>query len=397
MIEEPSHRKPQPPARIHPDERDRIEGLKAVGAFLHGAPQPKTPISYYTPILIQCTLPHSDPKTPTWVKTNGDFSLILTSGANEKGAFLGLPYGSFPRLVLAYIITRVIQTGERRIDLSSHFGGFLKEIGYTGNLRGNTRAAKSVRDQLMRLLFASIRVEGHRGTDEKGLIAGEKIDVARRYALWWDYKNPEQDSLWGSYIELSEEFRQSVLSAPVPLRTDILKAHRRSPLALDVYMWVSYRLFTMRTRGQESISLGYGRLQEQFGTGIAEKDYRMFRSRFKQVFVDVAKHWRPPDSEKSLLNYDLNKTGLVLYRSPFLIAKPKTSRAQEEMQRILESRSFDQETRRSARQIAGQWDVAYLESQYFDWIEREGITPKNPRAHFLDFIKTHRQRHGETV
>ena len=69
----------------------------------------------------------------------------------------------------------------------------------------------------------------------------------------------------------------------------------------------------------------------------------------------------------------------------------------EEAQRLLSSRSFDQETRRSARLLAGKWDVDYLTRQYFDWVEGEGITPKDPRAHFLNFIKTHRQRHGETV
>jgi hypothetical protein len=47
--------------------------------------------------------------------------------------------------------------------------------------------------------------------------------------------------------------------------------------------------------------------------------------------------------------------------------------------------------------VAGKWDVHYLSGQYFDWIEQEGIVPKDPCAHFLDFIKTHRQRHGETV
>jgi hypothetical protein len=392
-----ANHKPQLPARVHPDDRNRIGGLNALATLIQGVPQPKTPISYYTPILIQCTLPHSDPKTRDWIRKNGDFSLIVSSGVDRDGRVLGIPYGSFPRLALAYIITRVIQTGERHIDLSSHFSGFLKEIGYTSNHKGTGVKGQRIRNHLLRLLLASIRVEDHIGTDDKGLMNGEKIDVARKYALWWDYKNPEQDSLWGSYIELSEAFHQSILRAPVPLRIDILKAHKKSPLALDVYMWVSYRLFTIRAAGQESISLAYGRLQEQFGTGIAEEDYRMFRSRFKQIFADVAEHWRTPDSEKSLLNYDLNETGLVLYRSPLLTAKPRTSRAQEEIQRILESRSFDQETRRSARQLAGQWDVAYLESQYFDWIEREGIAPKNPSAHFLDFIKTHRQRHRETV
>src|SRR6266849_5487720 len=70
----------QLPARVHPDDRGRIEGLNALATLIQGAPQPKASLSYYTPILIQCTLPHSDPKALTWAKTNGDFTLVLTSG-----------------------------------------------------------------------------------------------------------------------------------------------------------------------------------------------------------------------------------------------------------------------------------------------------------------------------
>jgi hypothetical protein len=388
--------KPQPSAHVHPDDRNRIEGLKALGTLIEGAPQPQAPLSYYTPILIQCTLPHSDPKTPSYAKTNGDFSLIVSSGFDSDGKPYGVPYGSLPRLVLAYIITRVIETGERRIDLSSHFGGFIKAIGYTGNLRGNSRQAKSVHNQLMSLLLASIRFEISEGTAEQGRMAGVNINIADEYSLWWDFKHPEQGSLWGSHIEISEKFRKAILSAPVPLRTDILKAHRKSPLELDVYMWVSYRLFVMQKIGQESISLGYGRLQGQFGTGIGVKDYRKFRSRLKEAFASVDESWRTPDGEKQSLHYEFAPTRLILFSSPLLVhAKPTP--AQEAARRILESHSFDESTRRKARQLAGKWEVPYLTGQYFDWIAREGIAPKDPSAHFLDFIKTHRQRHGEPV
>jgi Plasmid encoded RepA protein len=315
---------------------------------------------------------------------------------DKEGKPYGIPYGSLPRLVLAYIITRVIETGERRIDLASHFSGFMREIGYTGNLRGNSRQAKGVHNQLLRLLLASIRFEARAGTEEQGRMTGVNINVATKYDLWWDFKNPEQNSMFGSHIDISEEFRQAILQAPVPLRTDILKALRKSPLALDVYMWTSYRLFIMDKTEQEAIHLGYGRLQEQFDTGIAEENYRLFRSRLKQAFADVDKYWRAPNGGKQALNYEFEPTQLILYRSPLLV-KAKPTPAREEALYILESRSSDEVTRRKARQLAGKWDVSYLTGQYFDWIEREGIAPKDPTAHFLDFIKTHRQRHGETV
>src|SRR5712692_2505403 len=392
MTHQSTGQTPQLSARVHPDDRGRIEGLNALATLIQGAPQPRMPLRYYTPILIQCTLPHSDPKTPSYAKTNGDFSLIVSSGFDRDGKPYGIPYGSLPRLVLAYIITRVIETGERRTDLSSHFSGFMREIGYTGNHKGTGVKGRRVRGQLVRLLRASITFEGNRD----GHLAVQDVKVAPKFELWWDYKNPEQDSLFGSYIDISEDFRQAILRAPVPLRTDILKALRKSPLALDVYMWTSYRLFVMQSTGQEALSLGYGRLQKQFGTGIAEENYRLFRSRLKQAFADVDKHWRAADGENQALNYEFEPTKLLLYRSPLLVnAKP--TRAQEAARRILESRSFDEVMRRKARQLAGKWDVPFLTRQYFDWIEREGIAPKDPCSHFLDFIKTHRQRHGETV
>ena len=69
--------KPTPSARVHPDDRRRGEGLQALGTLIQGAPQPQAPLSYYTPILIQCTLPHSDPKVNPRIRKNGDFSLIV--------------------------------------------------------------------------------------------------------------------------------------------------------------------------------------------------------------------------------------------------------------------------------------------------------------------------------
>ncbi len=383
-------------AHVHPDDRSRIDTLNALAKQFHGAPKEKAPLSYYSPILIQCTLPHSDPKARDWKKTNGDVTLIVSSGVDKNLVPYGVPYGSFPRLVLAYIITSVVQTGERRIELAAHFGSFLKEIGYTGNYRGNTSAAKAIKSQMDRLLNATIAFTSDEGTEEYGEVSRGKVDITKGFVLWWDYRNPNQGSLWGSYIELTEDFLQSVLRAPVPLLNAMLAAVKKSPLAIDLYMWLSYRLFTMQASGQNEISLSYGRLQGQFGTGMAEKNYRNFRSRFKKEFADVAEAWnKHAENERQHLKYELGDTGLTLFRSDLLIAKAKPSATEQEAQRLLSRRRFDDATRKEARQLAGStWSVEYLETQYFDWIGKKGITPKDPKTHFFDFIKTHRERNG---
>jgi hypothetical protein len=396
--------KPTPGARIHPEDRARIAALNTMTQALRGAPPEKPPTSYYTPLLIQCTLPHSDPKENIWIKKNGNYSLIVQSGADTEGQYFGIPYGSFPRLTLAYIITRVVETKERRIELSSHFGGFLKEIGYSEktNRRGSNPQGRAIRSQLFRLLNARISFQAHRGDEMQGASAAKYIEIAPEHTLWWDYKNPDQGSLWGSFIELSEKFHQAILENPVPLRTDILAALKKSPLALDVYMWVSYRLFTLQAAGQEQVTLSYGALQEQFGTGISEANYRSFRRDFKNALAKVGQYWHSPDNGKKLLNYELHEDGFTLFRSPLLVAVPRRKiaeqQAESEAARILASKKFDDLTLKQARQIAGEkWDVKVLQEQYFGWIERKHITPKDPRAHFFNFIKRHRARNEKTA
>ena len=395
MTKEMPAKKTNLPERVHPDDRARLAALGTLTA----PPREGHEISYYTPELIQCTLPHSDPKCNPWIRKNGNFSLIISSGFDENGEPYGIPYGSFPRLTMAHVITGVVATRERRIELNAHFASYLQEIGYTSNHRGNGPKGLRVRSHLLKMLNANIKFHHSSGTPEAGENSGAFLNIASKYGLWWDFKNPDQGSLFGSWIELSQDFYDAILRSPVPLRTDILTALKKSPLALDVYMWVSYRLFAMQAAGHSELNVHYGLLQEQFGTGISTGNYRKFRQEFRLAMEKVEEHWRPHegDKDRTLLKYDIHETGLTLYRSPLLIGRGQRRTAQEELQVILATSTFDQATRKQARAIAGSWNVDHLSNLYFDWIKREGITPKDPRAHFYDFIKKHRKLNGETV
>lgn len=387
----------KPSQHVHPQQRAQIAASNRVANTFGIRPDFGPDVSYYSPELIQCTLPHSDPKVPAWVRKSGQFSLIVASGYDENAEPLGIPYGSFPRLVLAHIITRVIETHERKIELAQHFGRFLNDIGYTGNHKGNGTNGRRIRDQLIRLLRASITYQWHDTTATTEGLAVRDVRVAPKFVLWFDYRHPEQGSLFGSWIELSEEFYQAILRSPVPLRTDILKALKKSPLALDIYMWVSYRLFSMQASGQEELTLSYAALQQQFGTGIADENYRQFRSAIKAGFAKVAAYYQPHtgDTGKPLLHYEMSDTGLTLYRSPLLIGRGDRTLKGEEARRILETRMFDLDTRKKAKQLAGNWDLDYLTRQYFDWIAGKE-PPANPKTSFLGFIKAHRRRNGDS-
>ena len=61
----------------------------------------------------------------------------------------------------------------------------------------------------------------------------------------WDPRDPEQGTLWGSYVILREDFFAAITSAAVPVDLRVLRAIRRSPLALDLYAWTTWRVFKL--------------------------------------------------------------------------------------------------------------------------------------------------------
>lgn len=404
----PNPKKKAPPAvRIHPDRRTSTAGLNQLAAIINGELPEKNPVSYYTPELIQCTLPHSDPKERDWIRTSGGHTLIVSSGIDKTGKPFGVPYGSFPRLVLAYIITHVVKNkdtayakeeDQRRIVFKSFFRSFLKEVGYT--VRPSVRHAKTLHNGLERLLYATITYD-YEGQNEhtRGRLR-TKFDVAPKSVIFWNFRSPDQGGLWDSYIELSKDFRDSILEAPVPLRTEMLAALKKSPLALDLYMWLSYRLYTIQRNNQESLPLSYGSLQTQFGTGISSDNYRSFRRELRLAFDKVKEQWEKlsaADGKPSTVHCEMGETGLTLYRGPLLISpteEKSTALKSAKAQAILTARKFDTATLRKARQLAQGWDVEALAQRYFVWLGERHIAPENPEAHFLDFVRSHTTRNN---
>ena len=79
--------------------------------------------------------------------------------------------------------------------------------------------------------------------------------------FWWNPKHPAQAGLWESKVRLSESFFNEIVSHPVPLDLTTLKALKRSPLGLDLYLWLVYRTFTLRT----PLRITWRQVYRQFG------------------------------------------------------------------------------------------------------------------------------------
>ena len=57
-------------------------------------------IGYIISLMAQASLPHRDPKTQRYIRRNGDVQIFP-----DDPTGVGIPYGSIPRLTLAWVIT----------------------------------------------------------------------------------------------------------------------------------------------------------------------------------------------------------------------------------------------------------------------------------------------------
>ncbi len=230
-------------------------------------------LGYMARILVQATLPHSDPKDYKFERTNGNFNLAML--AHPK---LGLPYGVYPRLLLTWIVTEAVRTKESVLTLGSSLSQFMSKLSLipTG---GRWGSITRLREQMRRLFSASVSCI-YEGKPE---YSGINFNIAREYYLWWDPKQPAQSDLWESTVTLGQDFFNEIITRPVPIDMRVIKTLKNSSMALDLYCWLTYR-FSYLTKKTE---IPWGLLQNQFGSNYA--DTKQGRYEFKRKLIKQLK------------------------------------------------------------------------------------------------------------
>lgn len=283
-------------------------------------------IGFCSRIFTQLSLPYRDPGANgaiTWVRHNGPMRLQLNPllDIDDSGQAVPVfPYGKYPRLILPWLSTQVVlreadleSDGSLAIELGDSMRDFLKllDLPYGG------KQGRLMREQARRLFGADILFSEDRG---KSLLGDRRqrmyrMPVSQAYELWWDYDVPDQQALWGNRVCLSSAFVQSVLTAKIPtdMRTLKLLSEKGGPLAMDIYLWLSYRLFVAR----RPTLVPWEALQAQFGsqTGRLRKFKELFNSKLilislvypEAVFKEVDK-------------------GLMLYPSPSPLGRKRLPR-----------------------------------------------------------------------
>jgi hypothetical protein len=242
--------------------------------------------------LVQATLPHKNPgDVPLWKRTNGNLTLAIQPGMNIKTEkSYGYPYGTIPRLLLFWMTTEATRTKSPRLELGNSLSGFMAALGLNPN-NGGTGAkrsdAKRLRDQMERLFRCRIGFEALVERDGRKGEAGRDMLVTEDRMLWWDERNPQQVTLWKSWLELGQKFYEAITAAPVPVDIRALKALKRSPLALDLYSWLTYEAFRAHKSGKARYET-WAQLQEHIGGNYTGKDgHDNFRKKTKTALRKI--------------------------------------------------------------------------------------------------------------
>ncbi|HIA01828.1 MAG TPA: hypothetical protein EYN66_07940 [Myxococcales bacterium] len=242
----------------------------------------ETPALFNHAVLCSVGLPYRNlgDDVRTFQRTSGTTSLQLQAGAipNHEGGFdnIGLPFGPRARLLLLHLCSQAVREQSPVIEVQDSFTAFARELG----LATTGRNLRTLRDQVNRMSVVSMRLARRHATFTD-MFQGHVFSKLRA-----EYPNdPNQLPLWTSIVEFSPEFYASLITHAVPMRLEAIAALKHSARALDLYCWLSHRLW--RVKPNKPVDLSWYVLRDQFGTeGQNIKSFkRAFVSALRQVLV----------------------------------------------------------------------------------------------------------------
>ena len=222
---------------------------------------PYKELLYMPRYFVNMTLPHRKVSGNEFSRRNGDQELSLLTKHS-----IGLPYGVYARLILLYLTTERVRKKERQFQLGASWRAFLKKM----QIDQNGTKLQAVQEQLKRLCAASYMIHDVRKDSES--ISG--LHVANEWMRSED----------GVTITLSPSFYMMTGDSVVPLESRIIHKLRRSPLMLDLYAWLSCRLFVLK----KETTISWRKLELQFGSDYCRP--RDFRRTFKVSLDTVLEH-----------------------------------------------------------------------------------------------------------
>lgn len=265
--------------------------------------------------LVIATMPYKDPKRDSFYRQNGDFRLRIVAGYEG-----GIPFGIYPRLLMSWVATEAVRRQSPEIELGDSLGTFLRDV-INVQRGGGPRGPNARVSEQMKRLFGSLVTAQYTGTQTqrgfllKNVLIADELEMHRaEMDSLWTPQAVHEAGVWQSKVRLSNNFFNECISNPVPIDLRAYKTLRGSPLAMDVYTWLTYRMSYIHKRTRPIPWLS---LMGQFGSGFNTTDLAQAVRDFKKAFINALK--------LVLIVYpqarvEVTDEGLILMPSPTHIA-----------------------------------------------------------------------------
>ncbi|WP_237183361.1 replication protein RepA [Roseomonas gilardii] len=204
-----------------------------------------------------------------WERTVGPLTLIIEPGRIKLGdgpsKMAGVPHGARARLILIYLQTQAVLTSNREVSLGRSMREWMGRMGLS--VGGET--ARALREQARRIAACSMRfswkLEGRSGQRPSSptMMTNERIIKSGLFFHDTSRSDDRQENLFEDKVFLDSDFFDQLRRHPVPLHDGAIRQLKNSSTALDVYVWLAFRLHHLEKR----TPIGWKDLYQQFGAG----------------------------------------------------------------------------------------------------------------------------------
>jgi hypothetical protein len=216
------------------------------------------------------SLPHKRIEEALWRREGHRTTLLVESGRHRNGDLVGVPYGSIARLILLYLQTEAVRTNSPEVELGRSMKSWMGRMSLTvGGRTYQLVTEQARRISGCRLTFFTDRENGAERR-QNGAFVQDAISLS-------GVMDDNQPTLWHDSVRLDEGFWRSLREHPVPVREEAIKAIGTRSLAIDVYIWLAYRLHAL----SRTTSVSWMAVHAQFGAG-----FRLARQ-IKPTFLDA--------------------------------------------------------------------------------------------------------------
>lgn len=240
-------------------------------------------LGFVTSAMIFAALPHRAVKTGIYKRTD---AMVTLSVMNDPE--IGIPYGRYPRLLLAHICTLAKRTGERRILLGESQADFIRRLGLNPDGMGKRGQVSLVKNSAIQLFTAAIRWREN-GENKFNF---KNVEVASQGSLIWT-PHATAGSIgnyqWQGFIDLSESFFNQCVQHSFPIDLNVVHA-LRSSVAIDIYIWLTYKMNVLN----KPLKITWRQLKFQFGSEYSDdvNGIKNFKGKFIAQLKLVLEHYQ---------------------------------------------------------------------------------------------------------